>query len=58
MEFLDDVLRWDTNGGDEEFCTGVNNNLGEFVKFSLCIIVAVQSIVSLLFFAETCFTCD
>ena len=40
VQALDDVDWGHANGGDEEFCTGVNDYGDEFVKFPFRVVVA------------------
>jgi len=41
VELLDDVLWRNTNSADEEFGTGVNDDLDQIVELSLGVVVAV-----------------
>lgn len=51
MEAVDDVLGWDTDGGDEESGLGVDYYADELVELALCVVVAV---VLLLAFSRPC----
>ena len=46
VETVDDMLRWDADGGDEELCAAVDDDAHELVKFALSIIIAVLNVPS------------
>ena len=41
VELVDDLLGWDTNGGDEETGAGVDDDVNEFAELALGVVVAV-----------------
>lgn len=55
VELVNDSLWWDTDGGDEELGTRLNNNIDELVELALGVIVADKrvSIVVLRFACES-----
>ena len=56
MESVDDMLGWDTNSGDENSRTGVNDDVGQLIEFAFGIIVAIALLVvcSLWELCESC----
>jgi hypothetical protein len=40
VESVDDMFRWDTDGGDEKFGTAVDDDADELVELAFCVIVA------------------
>ena len=46
VEFLNNMLWWDTDGRDKELSTRLNDNVNELVKLTLGVIVAVQKLVN------------
>lgn len=42
VELLNNVLGWDTDGGDEETSTRVDDNVNEGIELSLGVIVAIR----------------
>jgi hypothetical protein len=46
VEAVDDMLGWDTDGGDEELGAAVDDNSHELVEFAFCVIVAVLNLES------------
>jgi hypothetical protein len=44
VESVDDMFRWDTNGGDEELGTAVDDDADELVELAFCVIIAENSL--------------
>jgi hypothetical protein len=40
VESVDDMFRWDTDGGDEELSAAVDDDADELVELAFCVIVA------------------
>jgi hypothetical protein len=40
MELLDDVLWWDTDGTDKEFCSALDDDINKLVELSFGVVVA------------------
>lgn len=56
MEFLDDVLWWDTDGRNEKSRAGLDDNIGKLIELSLGVIVAVKLSVSI--HIPICLSCE
>lgn len=48
VETIDDMLGWDTDGGDEQLCAAVNDDAHKLVELALSIIVAALIALSAL----------
>ena len=40
MKALDDLLGWDTDGGDKQLCTTIDDDADQIIEFAFGVIVA------------------